>query len=118
MLDVKALFTKLIKIEKTTFTPVYGSSYANYGGCFYETCGNIAHVHLGISGLTANTGRIVYNLPVKVRPSTNVYDHGTSGSAVTFASVEVRTNGEVYVYPNTNTYCGADIYYLLGGGIS
>ena len=101
------------QVTTVQFTPLYGSNYANYGNCYYQVLGKIVHVHLGISGLTANTGRIIYNLPLEARPPTNIFVHGSSGSASTIASVEIRSNGEVYVYPNTNTYVGADAVYFV-----
>lgn len=98
---------------KTVFTPSSGSSYAGYGGCYYEVYGKLVHIHLGISGLTANTGTVVYCMPEYLRPSSLVIAQGTSGSVGSQVIVELSsTNGNLLVSPSS-TYCGADIYYII-----
>ena len=96
----------------TPFTPSQGSSYANYGGCYYETYGNLVHVHVGVYQLTANTATIIYTLPSEVRPPSVVFAHGTGGSWNNIGYVEVRPDGEIYVRAQ-GTGCGADAFYLL-----
>lgn len=99
-------------VSKTPFTPTSGTSYANYGGCYYETYGNLVHVHVGVYQLTANTATIIYTLPSEVRPPTVIFAHGTGGSWNNIGYVEVRANGEIYVRAQ-GTGCGADAFYLL-----
>ena len=96
----------------TPFTPTSGTSYENYGGCYYETYGNLVHVHVGVYQLTANTATIIYTLPSEVRPPSVVFAHGTGGSWNNIGYVEVRANGEIYVRAQ-GTGCGADAFYLL-----
>lgn len=96
----------------TPFTPSGCSNYANYGGCYYETYGNLVHVHVGVYQLTANTATIIYTLPSEVRPPSVVFAHGTGGAWNNIGYVEVRTNGEIYVRAQA-TGCGADAFYLL-----
>ena len=96
----------------TPFTPTSGASYANYGGCYYETYGNLVHVHVGVYQLTANTATIIYTLPSEVRPPSVVFAHGTGGSWNNIGYVEVRANGDIYVRAQ-GTGCGADAFYLL-----
>lgn len=96
----------------TPFTPTSGSSYSNYGGCYYEKYGRVVHVHVGVYQLTANTATIIYTLPSEVRPPSVIFAHGTGGSWNNIGYVEVRTNGEIYVRAQ-GTGCGADITYLV-----
>ena len=61
-----------------TFTPSSGTSYSSYGGCYYYKVGKRVHVHLGISGLTANTLTTAYTMPAGYRPATT---HSSAGYA-------------------------------------
>lgn len=97
---------------KATFTPTSGTSYANYGGCYYETYGNVVHVHVGVYPLTANTAYTIYTLPSEVRPASPVFAHGTGGAWNNIGYIEVRANGEIYVR-SQGTGCGADAVYLI-----
>ena len=108
--------TSIIKcpeiVTKTTFTPAYGSSYAAFGGCYYEKYGHIIHLHIGISGLTAKTGRVVLVLPEAFRPSAGILQKCIADNVDKMGNLEVRTNGEVYV--NTQgTYIGADVMWFV-----
>lgn len=99
--------------SKSTFNPTSGSSYSGYGGCYYETNGKVVHVHVGVSGLTANVGTSIYTLPSEIRPSSPIYAHGTGGASSNIGYLEIRTDGTVYVQSNGNTYVGADATYLI-----
>ena len=101
-------------INKTTWTPINGSSYSNYGGCYYEKYGRVVHVHVGVSGLPADHSlRIIYAaLPEDCSPSSNIYSHGTGGSWDNLGYLEVQPNGKIYVR-SQGTYCGADAIYLV-----
>ena len=98
--------------SKTTFTPTSGSSYSNYGGCYYEKFGKVVHVHVGVSGLTANTDTTIFTLPSGYRPSSTVFAHGTGGAWNNIGYLDVRTNGEVHVR-SQGAYCGAEVTYLV-----
>ena len=95
----------------TTFTPTSGTSYANYGGCYYEKRNGIMHVHVGVSGLTANTTTTVYTLPSDVRPVSSVTSYGVGGSfslgvlgrANAGGAIEIRSEG---------TYAQIDFWYM------
>lgn len=100
-------------VSTHTFNPTSGSSYSGYGGCYYETYGKTVHVHVGVSGLTANVGTSIYTLPSEIRPSTPIYAHGTGGAASNIGYLEIRTDGTVYVQSNGSTYVGADTTYLI-----
>ena len=99
-------------VSKTAFTPISGTSYANYGGCYYETYGNIVHIHIGVVNLTANTATIVYNIPAAIRPASPIFAHGTGGSWNNIGYLEVQTSGDLYVR-SQGTGCGADAVYLI-----
>lgn len=99
-------------LGKKTWTPISGSSYSNYGGCYYEKYGRVVHVHVGVSGLTANTATVIYTLPSGYRPSTTVFAHGTGGSWNNIGYVEIYADGRISVR-SQGAYCGADITYLV-----
>lgn len=98
-------------IGKTTWTPTSGSSYSNYGGCYYEKYGRVVHVHVGVSGLTANTATVIYTLPSGYRPSSTVFAHGTGGAWNNIGYVEIYSDGRISAR-SQGTYCGADITFL------
>ena len=99
-------------LGKTTWTPTSGSSYSNYGGCYYEKYGRVVHVHVGVSGLTTGTSTNIYTLPSSHRPSSPVYAHGTGGAWNNIGYLEISTAGVVTVR-SQGAYCGADITYLV-----
>ena len=100
-------------VSSSTFNPTSGSSYSYYGGCYYETYGDIAHVHVGVSGLTSNTAVTIYTLPSNYWPKSPIFAHGTGGSSSNIGYVEIRTNGDIYVRPNGGTAVGADAFYMI-----
>lgn len=98
-------------LGKTTWTPTSGSSYSNYGGCYYEKYGRVVHVHVGVSGLTTRIATNIYTLPSGYRPSSPVYAHGTGGAWDNIGYLEISTAGVVTVR-SQGTYCGADITFF------
>ena len=114
MLDVKKLLTKVLvylkKTSATTFTPVAGSAYAGYGGCYYEQWGDLVHIHIGMSGLNSSY-QTVYTMPSGLRPSTIQMSVGEGGNSTAVAKIYVNTNGTIQVSSSIG-YCGGDIYYL------
>lgn len=98
-------------LGKTTWTPTSGSSYSNYGGCYYEKYGRVVHVHVGVSGLTTRIATNIYTLPSGYRPSSPVYAHGTGGAWDNIGYLEISTAGVVTVR-SQGTYCGADVTFL------
>lgn len=98
-------------LGKTTWTPTSGSSYSNYGGCYYEKYGRVVHVHVGVSGLTSGTATDIYTLPSGYRPSSTIYAHGTGGAWNNIGYVEISTGG-VITCRSQGAYCGADITFL------
>lgn len=118
MLDVKKTLAKLLRYKKSTFTPTRGSNYDNYGGCFYERYGALVHIHLGLSGLSQGAANRVYELPTEIRPPVTIFANGHAGSFNSYTVVEVRRDGIISIIPNGGTYCGADVFYILGGVVS
>lgn len=117
MLNTKKLLTKILGLLtatplKTTVTPMSGSSYAPYGGCYYETWGRLVHLHLGINGLTANVGVTVATMPSALCPPSKVFAQGTAGGLNSQVIAEMETDGTTRVYPSA-TYCGVDLYYII-----
>ena len=94
------------------FTPIAGSNYASYGGCWYSRIGNLVHLHIGMSGLTANTQITVYQLPTGLRPVTPAASVGVGGLSYTaIARLTVATDGKVNVVSD-DSYASIDITYL------
>ena len=106
--DVSALLQSSTII---TFTPLVGSNYAAYGGCYYYKVGTRVHVHIGLSGITANANNTIYTLPQGFRPITSVIAAGTGGNSYTaHAHGRVGDTGGVTV-SSADTYALVDIEY-------
>lgn len=108
----KKVYTEATATDKTTFTPTSGSSYSNYGGCYYEKWGNVVHVHVGVSGLTTGTSTQIYTLPSGCYPTSPIYAHGTGGAWNNIGYLEISTTGAVTVR-SQGTYCGADAVFMV-----
>lgn len=98
--------------KKMAFTPTSGSSYASYGGCWYAKVGNIVQVHIGISGLTANTATSIYTLPEGFRPLSTCIATGKASANPSYAQVQVSDGGGVQI-TSTSTYALCDITYIV-----
>lgn len=98
--------------DKITFTPLVGSVYANYGGCYYYKKGNQVHVHIGMSGLTANSQQDVFNLPSGYKPLGDMVFAGTGGLTYTaYAKAAIYANGIVRV-SSADTYAMVDCLFV------
>lgn len=104
-------FSSNTDIVPTTFTPSSGSSYSTYSGCFYERKNGLTHVHIGVSGLTANTNTVVYTLPSDVMPSTRIASAGIGGTLPLTSAGQINTSGVIYV-SSTGTYAMLDFWYF------
>lgn len=105
------VFAVNTEIPRQTFSPTAGAAYADFGGCWYAREGKHCHVHVGISGLTANTGTSVYTLPSDMRPPTLVLALGIS-DYLSPARIIVWANGLVEVL-TTTTSALIDIDYYV-----
>ena len=85
---------------KNTFTPSHGTSA--FGGCWYSRNGEYVTVHVGLTGITANTNHIIGTLPVGYRPVSQCCSAGSSGTYEQLAHLYVRENGDIDIWsPNT-----------------
>lgn len=98
--------------EHVPFTPTDVTSYAGYGGCYYEKYGNVVHVHVGASGMTASRDYAIFTLPSGYRPPSNLFAHGTGGAWNNLGYLDVQTDGSIHIRSAGNC-CGADITYLV-----
>lgn len=105
------VFAGNTEIPRQTFSPTAGAAYGDFGGCWYAREGKHCHVHVGISGLTANTGTSVYTLPSDMRPPTLVLALGIS-DYLSPARIIVWANGLVEVL-TTTTSALLDIDYYV-----
>ena len=96
------VFAGSTKIPRQTFSPVTGAAYSNFGGCWFAREGKHCHVHVGISGITANTGTTVYTLPSDMKPPTLVLALGMS-DFLSPARIIVYANGSVEVLSSTTS---------------
>ena len=105
------VFAANTEIPQQTFSPTAGAAYSDFGGCWYAREGKHCHVHVGIIGLTANTGTTVYTLPPDMRPPTLVLALGMS-DFLSPARIIVYANGSVEVLTST-TSAILDIDYYV-----
>lgn len=86
--------------KKNTFTPAYGASA--FGGCWYARNGEYVTVHVGLTGLTANTTYTIGTLPVGHRPIVQCCSAGSSATYDAEAHLYIRDTGNIEVWsPNT-----------------
>lgn len=105
------VFAANTEIPRQTFSPTAGAAYGDFGGCWYAREGKHCHIHVGISGLTANTGTSVYTLPSDMIPPTLVVAFGMS-DFLSPARIIVWGNGAVEVLSST-TSALIDIDYYV-----
>lgn len=86
-----------------SFTPTTGSAYSTYGNCWYAKDGNIVEVHVGISGLTANTSTTIFTLPEGFRPKSLYVTTGNSSAISNLARMRIATDGTITVYSASTT---------------
>ena len=85
---------------KNVFTPSHGASA--FGGCWYSRSGEYVTVHVGLTGITANTNHIIGTLPVGYRPVSQCCSAGSSETYEQQAHLYVRENGDIDIWsPNT-----------------
>ena len=102
----------VVKTDITTLQS--GTPYASYGGCYYEVCDNMVHIHIGISGLTAGgtTGTTVFTMPQGLRPSTDHISTGIGADRSKISNIYVNDSGAVSIYSqSTSAMC--DIQYYI-----
>lgn len=94
-------------------------SNADLGGCYFEQIRNLVHMHIAITGLTANTVTQIFSIPVNlsaIRPRGFILGSGWSGTYGTDnapAEFRVLSNGKVSVVSPT-TDARVDLFYPMG----
>lgn len=78
-------------------TPTSGSNYSTYGDCYYYKKGSRVHVHIGISGLTANTNTAIFTLPTGFRPNHFLSGTGIGASMSNISVIQIDINGGITV---------------------
>ena len=97
--------------NKIFFEPTNGTSYNNYGKCYYYKVNTTVHLHLGMQA-TLQYGTI-YTLPSGYRPKSSIGVVGLGGSLTANAQsyVEVQSDGDIVAYAGTHNYILADIVF-------
>lgn len=110
--DVNTADHKLSTSIKRGFNPNAGSSYSAYGGCYYYKVGHRVHIHLGISGLTANTyySGIAVLGTAGYKPTDEMSFTGSGGNITTRCYVTINAQGTINAY-STGTYIQCDLEY-------
>lgn len=99
-----------INIDLTT-----GSAYSTFGGCYYYKIGNRVHIHIGISGLTANTQATIFTMPTGYRPSTYSVATGIGSTLSNTSSMYVQSSGLITILSSTQ-YALIDMDYEVDNG--
>lgn len=107
--DASALCT----VTPTEPTLTSGAHYDTFGRCWYYKIGHRVRVHIGVSGLTANTTATLWTMPAGYRPYSSVSFTGQSSSYSNIARCRVLENGEVRVNAASTyatAYCEYDAF--------
>lgn len=96
--------------EKNSITPNVGTSYSTFGGCYYYKIGTRVHIHLGLSGLTANTNLGIYTMPNAWKPSNTIAQLGIAEDLTGTSVAQIETSGVITVR-STGTYALIDLEY-------
>ena len=104
-------------VTKTDITSLTNGATidSGYGGCYYEVCNNLLHLHIACGGLTANTEKDIYTMPSGYRPSDRPVNTGNGGNFASMSSISrlrVLNTGKVTVI-STDTHACADLWYYI-----
>ena len=100
----------LATATQTTIAPSNASNWTTNGGCWYYKIGTRVHLHIAVTGLTANTNTVVRTMSAGRRPVDTVFAAGRGQTGSDFASMWVSSDGKVTVR-STTTYAAIDIEY-------
>lgn len=103
----------LCTVTPTEPTLTSGAHYDTFGRCWYYKIGHRVRVHIGVSGLTANTTTTLWTMPAGYRPYSSVSFTGQSSSYSNIARCRVLENGEVRVNAASTyatAYCEYDAF--------
>lgn len=116
--DWKRILTAdaLTTVDISTYLPTGVSAVTNQGGCYYDHRNGIVHIHIAVSGLTANTNaNLTSVIPSALRPATVVTGVGFAGAVTTEAmskAVLNNSNGTITIN-STTTSARIDMYYMI-----
>lgn len=96
--------------DKNSITPNVGTSYSTYGGCYYYKVGTRVFIHLGLSGLTANTNLGIYTMPNAWKPSNPIAQIGIADDLTGTSVAQIDTSGVITVR-STGTHALVDLEY-------
>ena len=96
--------------KKIDFTPTSGSSHSTFGGCWYAKQGNIVQLHVGISGLTANTLTTIFTMPTGFIPQT--FQTFGGGYSTYQANLVIQASGTVQITSGSQYACVDATYFV------
>lgn len=113
---------KNLKWQRYTFHQVLENDVASnssLGGCYFEQIRNMVHMHVAITGLTANTLTQIFTIPDTLsdyRPRGAITGSGWSGTFGTSgapAEFRILSNGKLSV-TSPSTDARVDFFYPMG----
>lgn len=98
----------------TEFTPTGCTPLTNHGGCYYKKIGSFCIIHVAVTGLTADTQTLIFNLPENARPKGTYMAKGGNGvNELGIANLTVASNGDVYVTANSSIHALTNLFYII-----
>lgn len=94
----------------TSFTTETGENYGSFDGCYYYKHNGRVHIHIGVSGLTANERQRIYTMPTGFRPYRSMCFYGT-GSSIANSAKAIITNAGVIDVRSEVTYANIDLEF-------
>lgn len=88
-----------------------GANYASYGNCYYYKVGHRVTVHVGVSGLTANTRTTLWYMPVGYRPKAPVSAVGIAQDIIYRSMVRISESGGTVSVYSEGTYALIEVSY-------
>ena len=95
----------------TSITPLVGSNYASYSNSYYYKIGSRVHIHLGLSGLTANTLQKVFDIPSGYRPYSHLVSIGQGGGSDIVGQGVIDTDHHSLYVRSPSAYISVDFDY-------
>jgi len=80
-----------------------GTPYSSNGGCWYYKIGTRVHVHLAVSGLSANSSTNLYTMPSGYRPISGSILAGCAVGGTNAGGCYITANGVIYGWTARST---------------
>lgn len=102
----------LADATKHNFTPtdIALEPWSTLGNCWYYKIGSRVHLHVAVTGLTADTNTEVYTMAAGYRPMTTIVAAGRANNGSQFASMWIGSGGKIAVR-SVGTSAAVDIEY-------